>query len=256
MLLTILSQLPSTSTLGKIVRFPLRLLPKDTAVPIMLGPLKGRKWVVGAHTHGCWLGIYELELQRLIANEVAPGSIFYDVGANVGFYSLLASRLVGTGTVFSFEPVPANIACLERHLNLNQAHNVRILPVAIGDQPRLAQFHTESTGAMGKLNSDGDLTVHVLSLDHLLAGGEIPPPHAIKMDIEGAEYLALQGARDCFQKHRPKLFLATHDREIHDLCCDLLSSWNYELRPIGRKSDFEHAEVFAVPRDVRSLRVN
>jgi len=79
-------------------------------VPILQGPLRGKKWIVGSQRHAFWLGGYEPHLQRLIAREVKPGEIFYDVGANVGFYSLLASVLVGPGKVFAFEQLPANVA--------------------------------------------------------------------------------------------------------------------------------------------------
>lgn len=219
-------------------------------MPIVLGPLHGKKWVVGAHNHGCWLGTYEPEMQQLMAREIAPGSVFYDVGANAGFYSLLASMRVKTGTVFSFEPLPENVAYLKQHLKLNDISNVRVLELAIGNESGVAHFSTESTRAMGKLEPAGDLIVQVSSLDLLLDQGDTLPPHAVKMDIEGAEYLALQGASRCFARYRPKLFLATHGEQLHELCCELLRRWGYELRSIRPRVERGHAEIFAVPREL------
>src|SRR5256885_2015501 len=119
-----LSVLPNTTFIGKICRYPLRIIPRTMTVPILQGPLKGKKWIVGSQRHAFWVGSYEPHMQHLIAREVKPGQIFYDVGANVGFYTLLASVLVGPGRVFAFEPLPANIGYLRQHLALNAAQNV------------------------------------------------------------------------------------------------------------------------------------
>src|SRR4051794_35570836 len=105
------------ATVGRYVR---RALPDKMIVPIMRGQLKGKKWIVHSQRHSCWLGTYERNVQDLFAQEVRPGSVFYDVGANVGFYSVLASMLVNSGHVFAFEPLPENVQYLRRHLLLNK----------------------------------------------------------------------------------------------------------------------------------------
>jgi FkbM family methyltransferase len=241
------SELCGTTFLGRAARLPLRILPSTMTVPILLGQLKGRKWIIGSQRHAFWLGIYESQLQKLVAQEVRPGSVFYDVGANVGFYSLLASGLVGAGKVFAFEPLPANIQFLNRHLLLNQIQNVEVLEVAISNQAGTAFFRQEATRAMGRLQADGDCRVQTAALDSLLQEGRIAPPNYIKMDVEGAEFTALIGAKLCFERYRPKLFLATHGKQVHDDCCRLLRSWNFELRVIARPSQ-DRADLFASPR--------
>lgn len=85
------SGISSKSALGKLLRAPLQLIPADLVVPIIQGKLRGNRWV----THGCWLGNYEYEKQRLLRNSVRPGSVCFDIGAHVGFYTLLMSRVVG-----------------------------------------------------------------------------------------------------------------------------------------------------------------
>jgi FkbM family methyltransferase len=240
------SALPSTNLLGKISRYPLRVLPGAMAVPILQGPLRGKKWIVGSQRHAFWLGSYETHMQKLIAREVKPDSVFYDVGANVGFYTLLASILVGPGKVFAFEPLPANVAYLHKHLALNAAENVKVFELAICNQVGVAFFEQEETGAMGRLQEKGGLRVFTATLDSLLEERRLPPPNYIKMDIEGAETKALAGAVLCFQRFRPTLFLATHGRQIHQECCDLLRSWNYELSIVGQASQ-DRAEVLCRP---------
>lgn len=224
----------SMTAAGKIARLPLSLIPRDAVVPILRGRLRGKRWIVGSAIHRCWLGFYEFEKQRLIASMVKPGTVFYDAGANVGFYSLLAAGLVGPrGRVFAFEPLPRNVAYLRRHLALNRVSNVDILELALGEQTGMASFTPEPSGCMGRLSATGCLPVAVASLDDLLEQGRLVPPHSIKMDIEGAELLALRGAQKCIQRYRPIIFLATHGREIHAACCRLLESWEYECRELA-----------------------
>jgi FkbM family methyltransferase len=240
------SALPGTKLLGRVSRYPLRLLPGTMTVPILQGPLRGKKWIVGSQRNAFWLGSYEPHMQKLIEQEVKPDTVFFDVGANVGFYSLLASTLVGPGKVLAFEPLPGNIAYLERHLMLNAVGNVEVFELAICDEVGAAFFEQEETGAMGRLQDKGSLRVATATLDSLLQEQKIAPPNYIKMDIEGAEPRALIGAEFCFQRHKPVLFLATHGREVHQECCDLLRSWNYELRVVGPVSQ-DRAEVFCKP---------
>jgi Met-10+ like-protein len=109
---------------GRLARYPLKLIPPS---PILRGPVPGKKWIVGSKRHAFWLGLYEPEMQRRIVKVIRPGGIFYDIGANLGFYSLLASALVGQGRVFAFEPSPDNIAYLRRHVALNECADVEIL---------------------------------------------------------------------------------------------------------------------------------
>ena len=75
---------------AKVIRLPLRTVPPGTVVPILTGRLRGRKWIVGSGDHSCWIGSYELEKQRAFAQVVHPGETVFDLGANVGFYTLLA----------------------------------------------------------------------------------------------------------------------------------------------------------------------
>src|SRR5262245_24459731 len=103
--------------LGRICRIPLNLIPKGTVVPIMQGPLRGKRWVVSQSLHSFWLGSYEVDKQKLMAQHIKLGDIFYDIGANVGFYTLFAAQFVRkNGHVYSFEPFP-EVACLvEKHI--------------------------------------------------------------------------------------------------------------------------------------------
>jgi len=238
--------LSTNGRLGGLVRYPLRILPRSMTVRILRGELRGKKWIVGSQRNAFWLGLYEPYLQKLIATEVKRGGTFFDVGANVGFYTLLAASLLAPERVFAFEPVPENVHFLKRHLDLNKIKNVEVLEVAISDEVGMCSFRLEQTRAMGRLDSGGSFQVRATTLDHLLQQGLIAPPSYIKMDIEGAEYRALLGAKECLEKYRPKLFLATHGTQVHDECCRLLRTLEFEIVPLNTPSD-DRSEIYAFP---------
>jgi FkbM family methyltransferase len=239
------SALSANNLMGKIARLPLALVPRGMVVPILQGRLRGKHWIAGSAIHRCWLGFYEYEKQQLISREVQPNTVFHDVGANVGLYSLLAAELVGPGRVFAFEPVPRNLAYLRKHLALNRVTNVEVLALAVSDQNGIAPFQVEQSGFMGHLSNEGGIMVPTTTLDSLVENGKVLPPNYIKMDIEGAELLALRGARETFRRYRPLLFLATHGRKVHVECCQLLESWGYECQHLQGTSVGDLGEVVA-----------
>lgn len=239
------SILANSTFLGRLARYPLRILPRTMTVPILRGALKGKTWIVGSQRHAFWLGTYEPFLQKRMAHEVKKGGVFYDVGANVGFYSLLASTLVGPGKVFAFEPWPLNVRYLKKHLSLNRINNVEAFEIAISDHIGTSSFAAEETGAMGRLQPAGGFEVATSTIDSLVYEKSLPPPVYIKMDIEGEEFRALMGAEKCFRMHKPKLFLATHGRAIHEECCRMLRGWGYELEFLSVEDDSNRADIFA-----------
>ena len=86
----------ATTWLGKLLRLPLNLIPKKAIVPILKGRLKGKKWIVGSGIHRFWLGTYEWHHHTSVFEKrIKEGGIVFDIGAHVGFYTLLASVLVG-----------------------------------------------------------------------------------------------------------------------------------------------------------------
>jgi len=239
------SKLLKDAPLGKIARLPLSLLPQGTVVRILRGPLRGQRWIIGAAMHRCWFGFFEYEKQQEISREVKPSGVFWDVGANVGFYSLLASKLVVSGKVFAFEPAPRNLLYLKKHLTLNRVTNVEVLAVAVSDRNGFSSFEIEETGFMGHLSGEGKITVPVVTLDFLVEEGKVLPPDYVKMDIEGAELLALRGAARTFQRFHPVLFLATHSKELERECRHLLESWGYEWRSMVDKPESDPGEFLA-----------
>jgi FkbM family methyltransferase len=157
----------------------------------------------GVHTY--WRGVYEPELTRRIQSIVKPGMTCYDCGANVGYFTLLFSRLVGPGgRVFSFEPLPANAAHLRQHVDINKRTNVTIIEAALADYDGKAPF--SSGGSASKLVPEGSVEVDCRSIDSL----GLPPPDVMKIDVEGAEELLVKGAEETILRHRPTIFMSLH----------------------------------------------
>ena len=241
------SGISDKSLLGKVLRFPLRLLPARMQMPIMRGRLKGKRWIVGSSNHGCWLGTYEFDKRLLFERTMTKGSIVFDIGGHVGFYTLLASELVGpNGKVFVFEPAPRNLFYLREHLRLNHVKNVVVIEAAVSDRSGVVSFDEGPHSSMGHIvDGGGSFQVNIVVLDELISSGEIPTPDYMKIDIEGAEALALSGAKSMLIKSHPTIFLATHGSRVHQECCHLLRSVGYELEPIDGMNLEQSKEVLA-----------
>lgn len=233
--------------LGKIVRLPLKIIPSQAQLPILSGKNRGKKWIVGSGIHGCWLGIYEAKKQNFFVNYVTTGSVVFDLGANVGFYTLLASELVGPdGKVIAFEPVPSNLEFLKKHILINDIHNVTVIESAVSDVNGFSSFDLGPHTSMGKLSSAGTLSVKTSTLDSLIDTNEIPDPDLLKIDIEGAEYKALHGAINLLKSKHPIIFLATHGKDVHTDCCNFLLQYNYQLIPIDGNPLETSREIIAI----------
>lgn len=158
----------------------------------------------------------------LISRVLDPGEVFWDVGANIGFFTLLAAAcLKGKGLVVALEPAPAAWEQLQRNLRLNPWTNIVTLPVAASDREGTATLYFTPRGADGGANlyaalpkQSGSTSVPTLPLDTLRAREGLPYPHFLKVDVEGAEYAALQGARDILAAGRPLLLVELKEERM------------------------------------------
>lgn len=220
-----------TNPIGKMMRFLLRLTPKR--VFILQGRLRGKRWISASGIHGFWLGNCEYKRRIFYENTVREGSVVFDLGAHAGYYTMLASVLVGKdGKVFAFEPYPGNIQHLKEHLRLNHVTNATVIEAAVSDQFDTVLFQEGTDGTLGKIAPTGNLKVKTVRLDDLVERGEIPTPDYIKMDIEGAEMQALTGATAILVNAHPILLLSTHGPDIHEQCLQLLASFGYHISPV------------------------
>lgn len=236
------SAVPGGSVLGRVLRSFLRVIPKGTTMPILQGRAKGLKWTVGAgDNNGFWIGSYELDTQKVIAEHATPGKVVYDIGANAGFFTLLASVLVGEkGRVLAFEPLPDNVDSIRRHLRMNKISNVELRDVAVAGQEGEMSFQRGVNAAEGMLSDTGDIKVKVVTIDALVFKQETPPPDLMKIDVEGAELSLLEGARETLVRYAPIIVLSTHGEVVHKACLNFLKTLGYQMSTIGAGTSLEN----------------
>jgi FkbM family methyltransferase len=243
------SKINYKSFIGRLLRLPLRLIPKNAVMPILQGALRGKKWVVGSGEHGYWLGSYEMNKRLAFENTVKPGSVVYDIGANVGYFTLLAAVLAGEmGKVYAFEPLPRNIDFLRKHISLNKLTNVEVIEAAVSDHMGQALFDLGASTAMGHLSETGGLHVQMVSLDQMIENEDLAAPDVMKIDVEGAEHDVLHGAENLIENARPILFLDTHQREAHRKTLEFLQNHNYQIDILDGKSIQETRELIPHPK--------
>jgi FkbM family methyltransferase len=155
-------------------------------------------------TYIAYFGIWEPNLTSWLEGRLRPGDVFVDVGANVGYFTLLASRLVGAdGRVVAVEPFPRTNAVLRRNVAANGAENVRVEDVAVWDSSAELELFGASDRIVGGTTLDPDwaarwsfdteVTVSAEPLANLLTDDEVARAAVLKLDVEGSELQALQG---------------------------------------------------------------
>lgn len=171
--------------------------------------------------------LYESETSNILGTLLQPGDTFIDIGAHVGYFSMLAAALVGpTGQVYSFEPDTSNYAHLLEHIEANNATHVRPMHMAVGAKPAVAEFFVNADNDGGHalwevgrhpFNERSRLApatrkVYVTSLDHLFAHTDLGRLKAIKIDAEGAEFAILVGAKALLSRYRIPFVIAEVNR--------------------------------------------
>ena len=187
-------------------------------------PLRGYWWLPSSRGKVLRVlrGTYEPEQTAHFVRWIGPGATVIDIGAHVGYYTLLASMLAGeTGSVWAFEPEPTNAEFLRQHMYLNHCSNVHVEEVAVSNSSGRARFLCGKGSGTGHLDKSGDMEVRTVRLADFCAARGIRPS-ALKIDVEGAEAEVLEGARDLIRDSRPVIFLSTHGPALHRQCLSWL----------------------------------
>ena len=227
-------------------------------ITISRGPLSGLKWRHYS-IYQAWMamGLYEPHVAGLIASELNPGDVFYDVGANAGYFALVAAISVGDqGHVVAFDPHPTNAATIREQISINGFDDkCQVEEVAISDRADTAEFVMADVNANSHLvdfvaphaREDGSkIKVPVDMLDTF--DDKHPHPTLIKIDVEGAEVAALAGATQLLDRQpQPTWLVSTHSDELKNEVEVVLRRHGYSLRSLV---GFEQM-VVAVPTIAR-----
>ena len=223
--------------------------------------------------HVAFFGTYEPELREIFRAVVPPGGVAVDVGANVGWHTLLMARLVGErGRVIAAEANPSVRIRLEENLRTNRFGHVQVIPHAISDTEGTADFYGPEAAASGsgdghivapKSNEPGNMRVETRTLDAILTAGQVSRLDLVKIDVEGYEWPVLRGARQAIALFRPHIVFeynaeyASRGGGTPDLLGEYFRIHRYRLYSIGRAWADEVetgnwpqcADIWAVPQD-------
>jgi FkbM family methyltransferase len=230
----------------RLVRLPLALLPAEADLPILRGPARGCRWIVGSAPHGAWLGSLERDKLARFAAALRPGATVWDIGANVGLFTLPAALGVGpTGRVVAFEPFPANLGFLERHVALNELSNVTVVGAAVGAETGWQTMSEGSSPSEFHADPEGIWRLPVVRLDTWRSESGADAPAVVKIDVEGAEAEVLAGGAATFAAFHPTFFLALHSEAAREACGSYLSAWGYRISSLDHEPPERSVEWLA-----------
>jgi FkbM family methyltransferase len=189
-------------------------------------------------------GCYEPNEFAVLDRVLKPGMVFLDGGANEGVYTVFASARVGpTGRVIAVEPSPRELERLKANIKINRAANVIIADVALAERPRsvklvLAEQQHAGQNTLGAFIYEGVNSVDVrcvraVAIDDLILTHGVSRLDIVKLDLEGAEFRALIGARNTLRDMRPLLLIEVSDAALvrqggsRAALCKLLESAHY-----------------------------
>ncbi len=180
----------------------------------------GRRYAVNLtdsmHYGVYFLGEYESAVTDAISAVVKKDDVCLDIGANFGWYTILLQRLCMAGEVHAFEPMPEIFADLKQNFNLaGEPKNVVLNNLALGDEVKMINIHrfTDLPSGFSSLSSDGKgnfqvFSVPMVTLNSYLDEKKIANVDFIKIDVEGAELMFLNGATKLFEQATPPIIMA------------------------------------------------
>ena len=157
-------------------------------------------------------GMFEYASTQIAHRLVKSGDIVVDVGANIGYYSVIFSRLVGPkGHVFSFEPTQYFGRVLKQNLDANSIKNVNVIPLGLSDAPAEMKIQIDGCSATLHVPGGGELlsqeSISLTTLDGFVKKHQIPRIDFIKIDVDGHEPAVLNGGWQTIDRDKPLILM-------------------------------------------------
>jgi FkbM family methyltransferase len=188
-------------------------------------------------------GDYEPEIAHYISTKAADGFSFIDIGANAGYYSLLAASKAkdDSQVILAIEPMEQNIEQIKNHIALNKLSQIQVLPFAVSDSNRELEFSATANLAANTYNSESaffqnapKIKIQAKSLDTICSDYSFKKL-LLKIDVEGAEADVLKGASHLLASSKPEIILATHEchvKGVEQKCLTILREAGYRCSVI------------------------
>jgi FkbM family methyltransferase len=219
------------------------------------GPGQGLRFRSGVSNPEYCSGENELPVQEALRESLHSGDTFYDIGANVGFFTVIGAHLVGPdGVVMAFEPVPANADMARRNARLNRFKQIVVVERAVSDTAGGGELQIAAYSGGSALttvppppDATGAIqTVELVTIDDAVFQQGMRPPHVVKVDVEGAEFQVLTGMRRTMAEVRPTIILELDDASVDELakkeaaCRGLLSAAGYAITSLPNSYESGH----------------
>ena len=213
-----------------------------------------------------WYGHYEKTLGDLVKKILKPGDVFLDIGANIGYFSMLAANKEPTSKIFSFEPVRKLFQKLEENILVNNMSNITAVNIAIGDTDEEKELFISAADNLGMSSfqppenySGKKEIVKVVSIYRWFKTAGLSRIDLVKLDIEGSELAALKGMQEVLQNFKPVVIAEINPETLRlfnlkpaDIC-EFLSKLDFSGYLISERGKLEQVKQNEIDQTVNVL---
>jgi FkbM family methyltransferase len=197
-------------------------------------------------------GCYDYPVTRLIEAILEPGMIFFDVGANAGFFSLVANARCEQ--VYAFEPLPSNLRRMRRNIEINGLKNIAMIEKAVGEREGSATLYVpeganSGLASLNHLAGARNIKVPVVTLDGFVRNRKVERVDVMKIDIEGAEVRAFEGASELLSRtDAPDVIFEAHPGSN---AANWLMAHGYTIYEFSLQREWEARNLFASKKKLK-----
>jgi len=206
-----------------------------------------------------FFGRYEVEKKEtmLWKNILKEGQTIFDIGANIGYYSLLASKRIGDGRIYAFEPVKQTFERLTKNVKINNFKNIKVNNLAVSNEEGTVDIYvanSKNTGTSSITNHmhfNGDKqTVKSLTIDHFVKSNNIEAMDIVKIDVEGAEMMVIEGMEKSLRKFNPIVMIELIDERLKAAgssikeAYDFFEKLDYKSYQLDRRLEMRSSEKY------------
>jgi FkbM family methyltransferase len=216
-----------------------------------------------------WYGCYEKELGDLLKKMLRPNDVFIDIGANIGYFSLLSATVSPSVKVISFEPVKDLFQKMNENLSINGSKNIVAINAAIGEMNEQRELYLSTPDNLGMSSfhqpenySGRKEKVEVIAFDDWFKTSGLTKIDLIKLDVEGSELAALKGMNAVLEKQKPALIVEINPQTLSLFGVKPLNIYNYLNQfsfdgfLISENGRLEHLNSYEVNQTINVLFIH